>query len=120
MQADAYNRYDCLYETGNIIEVGCMAHGRRKFVDVANVAKGESYVGDIVEVIAKLYAIKKHVKPFSTDERYYYRKKYSKFVLKKLHHMVKRHHRDATPNTPFYKALQYTMKHCIVILLMMI
>ena len=31
LQADAYSAYDGLYESGAIVEVGCLMHGRRKF-----------------------------------------------------------------------------------------
>ena len=31
LQADAYSGYDVIFENPNVIEVGCMAHSRRKF-----------------------------------------------------------------------------------------
>ncbi|CAL7961919.1 hypothetical protein GAMM_290013 [Gammaproteobacteria bacterium] len=34
LQADAYTGYDKIYAAGNIIEVACMAHARRKFFDI--------------------------------------------------------------------------------------
>lgn len=34
LQADAYIGYDKIYASGNIIEVACMAHARRKFFDI--------------------------------------------------------------------------------------
>src|SRR5205807_2606324 len=33
LQADAYAGYDGLYATGRILEIGCWAHARRRFVD---------------------------------------------------------------------------------------
>ena len=33
LQADAYTGYDALYRTGRIVEIGCWAHARRRFVD---------------------------------------------------------------------------------------
>ena len=33
LQADAYSAYDGLYKSGEIIEVGCMMHARRKFYE---------------------------------------------------------------------------------------
>ena len=37
LQADAYAGYDPCYRSGDIVEVGCMAHARRKFVDALKV-----------------------------------------------------------------------------------
>ena len=111
LQADAYHGYDCLYASKKIIEVGCMAHARRKFVDVAKAAKGDSFANDIIKIIAKFYAIEKQTLHLTTVERYYYRKRHSKPVLRALHRLVSKHHKTATPNTPFYKALQYAINH---------
>ena len=33
LQADAYTGYDALYRSGRIVEVGCWAHARRRFVE---------------------------------------------------------------------------------------
>jgi hypothetical protein len=33
LQVDAYTGYDALYATGRVVEIGCWAHGRRRFVD---------------------------------------------------------------------------------------
>jgi len=38
LQADAYAGYDELYRSGRVIEVGCMAHCRRKFWDAQGTA----------------------------------------------------------------------------------
>ncbi len=37
LQADAYSAYDGLYKSGEIIEVGCMMHARRKFYEARTV-----------------------------------------------------------------------------------
>jgi transposase len=33
LQADAYRGYDRLYQTGRVLEIGCWAHARRRFVE---------------------------------------------------------------------------------------
>ncbi|WP_406701217.1 transposase [Singulisphaera sp. Ch08] len=33
LQADAFSGYDGIYAGGNVVEVGCNAHARRKFVE---------------------------------------------------------------------------------------
>jgi transposase len=59
LQADAYSGYDGLFATGTIMEVGCWAHGRRKFVDAqATDPVRASYV---LAVVRQLYAIERKV-----------------------------------------------------------
>jgi hypothetical protein len=33
LQADAYAGYDGLYRTGRVVEIGCWAHARRRFIE---------------------------------------------------------------------------------------
>jgi transposase len=33
LQADAYTGYDGIYQTGHVLEIGCWAHARRRFVE---------------------------------------------------------------------------------------
>jgi hypothetical protein len=33
LQADAYDGYDGIYVKGDVVEVACWAHARRKFID---------------------------------------------------------------------------------------
>ena len=115
LQADAYSGYDCLYETQRIIEAGCMAHVRRKFFEVAKAAKGPSHAADIVDIIKRLYLIERQVKLMSEPERYYYRKKHSKPILKQLYRKIDTHLKKATPGSPFYKALQYAKNQQVAI-----
>lgn len=51
LQADAYSGYDQLYKNGDIIEVGGMAHSRRKFHEVSIAAKGESSIDPVLDMI---------------------------------------------------------------------
>lgn len=115
LQADAYNGYDVLYEKHGITEVGCFAHARRKFYDVATAAKGDSHASDIVSVIGKLYMIERHIKHWSYHERYYYRKKYAKPILKTLKRIINHHLSNTVVGTPFYKALQYANNHWVAL-----
>jgi len=90
LQADAYSGYNVLYENYPIIEVGCFAHARRKFFEVALAAQGPSYASDMVQRIGELYDIERQAKGMSCPERYFYRKKHSKPKLKTLRRHIKR------------------------------
>ena len=60
LQADAFSGYDGIYAGGSVVEVGCNAHARRKFVeaqktDMARAAAALAY-------FRQLYAIEKEIK----------------------------------------------------------
>jgi transposase len=62
LQADAYSGYDRNFVGGHIIEVGCMAHARRRYFEIAKNAKTPGFAQDIVQRIAELYAIEREAK----------------------------------------------------------
>src|SRR5207249_10928864 len=62
LQADAYSGYDRNFVGGRIIEVGCMAHARRRYFEIAKNAKTPGFAHDIVQRIAELYAIEREAK----------------------------------------------------------
>lgn len=115
LQADAYNGYDGLYTDGHIIEVGCVAHMRRKFYDVAVAANGPSHAADIMQLIAQLYGVERHIKAKTSIERFYYRKKFAKPKLKKLKQKINQCYRKATINSPFHNALSYARNHWVAL-----
>lgn len=58
MHADGYAGFNDLYRSGAIDEVACMAHIRRKFVDVFQ-SQGLQVAEDAIRRIAELYAVEK-------------------------------------------------------------
>lgn len=111
LQADAYPGYDQVFDKENITEVACMAHARRYFFDVAKAAKGESIAHDAIKQIGKLYHIEHCSKDMPAFQRYRYRKKYSKPILKKLYQWLKSTIKTLLPNTPISKAVNYMLNH---------
>lgn len=56
LQSDGYAGYTTLGERGGIVHVGCLAHVRRKFVDVIKASpKKGGLAGTVVDLMAKLY-----------------------------------------------------------------
>ena len=111
LQADAYPGYNKLFEDNKIIEIGCMAHARRKFTDVAKVVKDDSLANIAIEYIAKLYKIEKTCKKFSSHEKYYYRRKYAKPILKTYFKWLNKAFKQAPPKSPLASAIRYTLNH---------
>ena len=68
MHTDAYAGFGELYRSGGIREVACLAHVRRKFVDVHR-AQGSAIAEETIRRIAKLYAIEKVARGRPPDER---------------------------------------------------
>jgi transposase len=67
LQADAYSGHGALYERGDIIEVGCWAHCRRRFFEIAKAQKGPGLAAQALQWIARLYAIESRVKDQTPD-----------------------------------------------------
>ena len=68
MHADGYAGFGDLYRSGRVEEVACMAHIRRKFVDVHK-AQGSAIAEEAIRRIAELYAIEKQARGSPPDER---------------------------------------------------
>ena len=68
MHADGYPGFNELYRTGKVSEVACMAHIRRKFVDIHK-AQGSAIAEEAIKRIAKLYGVEKDVRGQPPDVR---------------------------------------------------
>ncbi len=111
LQADAYAGYDILYKSGDVIEVGCWAHARRKFVDIIKAAKEHSLADSAVEFIGGLYAVEKRAKHLTPLQRKYYRRRYSKPILKRFYRWLNQHQNETLPKSPIGQAIAYALNH---------
>ena len=68
MHANGYAGFEDLYRSGDIREVACMAHVRRKFVDVHR-AQGSAIADETIKRIAQLYAVEKEGHGSPPDQR---------------------------------------------------
>jgi hypothetical protein len=68
MHADGYAGFNELYRSGRIHEVACMAHIRRKFVDVQQ-SQGSAIAEEAIKRIARLYGVEKAARGQPPDER---------------------------------------------------
>lgn len=62
LQTDAYAGYNHVKNQSHVIDVGCMAHCRRRFFDIVKISKKPGAAHTAVNFIAKLYAIEKIAK----------------------------------------------------------
>ncbi|HCP80468.1 MAG TPA: IS66 family transposase, partial [Octadecabacter sp.] len=63
-----YAGFEDLYRSGDIHEVACMAHIRRKFVDIHR-AQGSGIANEAIKRIAQLYAIEKEARGSPPNRR---------------------------------------------------
>jgi transposase len=111
LQADAYPGYDKLYHSGKIIEVACLAHARRKFADIIKTLKEPSLANQALDFIGLLYDIERRSKPMTVIERYHYRRRFAKPILKDFYRWLILQNKTAPPKTPLGQAVQYCLNH---------
>lgn len=111
LQADAFPGYNRLFENGEVIEIGCMAHVRRKFFDITEIAGPNTLADEAISIIAKIYVIEAQCRHLNFKRRYYYRKKYLRPVYRQLRRWLAIKQKMVIPNTPLYKAVHYALNH---------
>lgn len=114
LQADAYTGYDKIYAKGDIIEVACMAHARRKFFDIVEannkiVKQKEGIAITALSYINKLYKIERKIKDLSPIAKKAIRKKEAKPILKDYKKWLLQKSLRVLPKSPLGKAVTYTL-----------
>lgn len=109
LQADAFAGYDCIYAGGNVREVACMAHARRKFYDAQTSSKRSSL--EAQSLIQSLYAIEKRAALLSHDERRRVRQVEAKPVLDKFRAWLQEQRLYSLPKSPIGKAVGYALNN---------
>ena len=83
MHADGYSGFNELYHSGRVREVACMAHVRRKFVDVFK-SQGLTIAEGAIKRIAALYGIEKDARGQSPEHRVAIRQEKAKPLFDEL------------------------------------
>ena len=106
LQADAYAGYDALYKN-NIIEVGCMAHARRKFVEATKGTKEIGAPNKALRYIRELYKVEEEAKDLDDESRRKLRLEKSKPILEEFKQWLET--KKIVPKTAIGKAITYTL-----------
>jgi transposase len=116
LQADAYSAYDGLYASGEIIEVGCLMHARRKFYEARTVDPQRSH--QALAWIGLLYDVEREVKGRETADyqafvalRHRVRAERSRPIFDKFHDWLKAELPKVLPKSPIGEAIQYALNH---------
>lgn len=117
---DDYNGYKCLFKQKQaVIEVGCMAHARRKFHELH--IKGQSLVAhEALALFQKLYAVEcqidglfeknKTPSPRVATTVVAIRQQYAKPIAKALYRWLQEKRLGTTKNASITKAIEYCLK----------
>jgi transposase len=111
---DDYAGYDKLFKTDTdgaipCIEVGCMAHARRKFFDL-HVANESPMAAEALRYIQQLYAVEADAKRMSVSERQALRLARSVPLLASLQQFLTDSRARAADNGASAKAIDYSLK----------
>jgi hypothetical protein len=113
LQVDAASNYDALfYQNPHIREVGCWAHARRKFFEVAKHGNTPTATGAL-ERINALFDIERIAteEKLSPEERQIRRTEQAKPKLDALDEFLKTEQQQLLPNTPTMAAIGYVQNH---------
>jgi transposase len=115
LQCDAYAGYDELFRSsrGAIVEVGCWAHTRRKFVEAEKTSPALAH--EAVARIRQLYAVEHEANDLDAPTRAALRQEKSKPLLDALKDWLDREQRLAVPKTPIAEAFGYALNQWIAL-----
>jgi len=107
MHADAYAGYGELYR-GAIREVACLAHVRRKFVDVHR-AQGSAIAEETIARIAGLYVVETAARGLPPDERVQLRQAEARPVLEDLEAWLAAQLPSLSGKSPLASAIRHAL-----------
>lgn len=111
LQADAYSGHGALYRGGRIIEVGCWAHCRRRFFEIAKTQKTPGLAAQALQWIAKLYEIESRIKTETPDRKYAVRQAEAVPVLALFRQWLDVNAIGLLPKASLGQAFGYALRH---------
>jgi transposase len=108
MHADGYSGFNELFRAGGVREVACLAHIRRKFVDVFQ-AEGSVVAEEALKRIAGLYAVEKEGRGRLPDERVRLRQTRAKPLLDDLEIWLQAQLPRISGKSELAKAIRYAL-----------
>lgn len=108
IHADGYSGFNGLFGENKASEMACMAHIRRKFVDVQQ-SQGSAIAEEAIKRIAKLYAVEKLARCKSPEERVALRKKHAKDIFDDLEDWLQAQLPKISGKSPLAQAIRYAL-----------
>jgi transposase len=112
MQADAYAGFNRLYgatrKPGPIVEAACWAHARRKFFDLARLAKAPIAI-EAIDRIDALFAIEREINGLTSRERLAVRNERSRPLIIALEDWLREQRAKLSGQSETGKAIAYSL-----------
>ncbi|MCP4126604.1 MAG: IS66 family transposase, partial [Gammaproteobacteria bacterium] len=108
VHADGYAGFNSLFGKDKASEVACMAHIRRKFVDVQQ-SQGSAIAEEAIKRIAKLYGVEKEVRGYTPKERVALRQKKAKPIFDDLETWLHAQLTKISGKSPLARAIRYAL-----------
>ena len=107
LQADAYGGYDGIYQKGDVTEVACWAHARRKFFD-AKATDGKRSAA-MLALVSELYDVERRAKELDEAARLELRRRESVPVLDRIKAWLDEEGQVVLPRSPMAGAIGYAL-----------
>jgi transposase len=107
LQADAYAGYDKLYARGDVTEVACWAHARRKYFDAQESDPARSLW--MLEMIRRLYAVESEAAGRDAPTYLLLRQSQSAPILEQIRLWLIEQQAQVLPRSPIAQAIGYTL-----------
>jgi transposase len=113
IQADGYKGYDELFKNSKRIEVGCMAHARRKWVKAETSAP--SAAKEALKRFGLLFAIEDEYRQATPEARKAARQERSAPILDELKSFAEEQKARALPKSPVVAAVEYLQNQWVAL-----
>ena len=110
LQADAYAGFHHLYDSGDMYEVACWAHARRKFHDI-HVIHASPITTEAISRIGALYAVEGDVRGKPVELRCSVRQARAKPLLDDLRSWMEKSLRSLSAKSETAGAIRYALSH---------
>jgi transposase len=111
--ADASNLFDLSFKREDLIECGCNAHGRRRFVKALD--RGDSRAAMVIGAYRRLYELERDAHDMSTEERTALRQQKSRPVFDAILKWCQAYERFEPPSSPLGEAIRYFINHHVAL-----
>ncbi|MCB1719817.1 MAG: IS66 family transposase, partial [Candidatus Competibacteraceae bacterium] len=105
---DDFSGYKASFAQG-VIEIGCMAHARRKFHEL-HVANQSQIAQQALQYIQQLYDVERAAAELTEQDRVKLRQMHAKPILDQFHQWLLAQRRLVTNGTATAKAIDYSLK----------
>jgi transposase len=105
--ADAYGGYDGICVEKQIVQAGCWAHARRKFVDTRDLDPPAA--DELLVLIRRLFAVEEQGKGLSATDRLELRRQQSAPLTQQLYERLACHKQRLLPKHPVAGAISYVL-----------